>query len=959
MSSRRNTVTLVALGLTTLALSASAPAASAATLDGTVTWNDPSATYFAISVSDPITGDFLGYCDSSFPECALTSGFSAGYQLPISAGSGSYTASVALQSCNQQSCLFYAPTPPAPFDAPTGHHDIAVPANDWGFVRIHALAPSGVTISSIQVAGVGGFGAYGSFSAWSAGPQAGDSVTFRVPAGDLSFVSGIQVINAAQTPLTVPFVDLTGLSVQPGQTTTVDVQTWSNVTGTIRWPNAFSAKGCKIIDGSCQLAPDGWSATYNYAFDPNNFSDAVQVVAHIGTCAGDPFSCADQGGSRLTFTVGIAAVVPGGTSHLDGVLDPSFQLGQICGKVTASSGTMTGGVVRFETNRFRPNVFVGSSVGTTFGPNGNYCTQIASSDYGTMTATPTITQCTAMNPSADQSLVTIPDGGHVTEDATLSGYSTAPPGSLSGVAQVAAFPAGPGSFVFVDATGPDNLFACAGGMSGRQDYFGQPGPFGFSNLVSGTWNVFGQVSASTFGTFYSEWDYFFPARPLVVQPNASTAVNFAVNGPTVALPVRVDLGRWQKEVGDSVSVTAGASTNDGRTSSVLYLPTGSAAVQEPVYLDSASSWSTANIATSLDSTYSDFGSSNIKAAITSPFRLTSSVHELPGGSQLGARGLGYWTVLLPAAVIGNFVIEADWKSTTTSAGVPFTEVANAGMEAMHAKLPPATHTGPFRLQWFDWSTESWNSLDKNLAVELADYDEVVQDLDGPQISNRSPQPDSYCPQGAAGNCKKGNQDSRGGTTILVSANVSLAKPLAGVTIAGKTVAVGKNGAVSGTALLKLGRQAIEIAATDTLGNKTSWKRTYTLPTELNGLASPMAALVSASTPVNKIPLPSKPIKLGSTLPLKLTVTSCGILQKNADMFVSAPRIISITRDGQQVLLHDVDPNVAADGIRFQGSQGGDWTLSLKTKGLPGVGTYVLTIAAPDGTRKVAAFVAAK
>src|SRR5450432_52332 len=236
---------------------------------------------------------------------------------------------------NQQSCLLYSPAPTAPFDAPAGHHDIAVPANDWGFVRIHALGPSGVTIASIQVSGVGGTGAYGSFSAWSTGPQAGDSVTFRVPVGDLSFVSGIQVTDTAQDQLTVPYVDLTGFSVQPGQTTTIDAQTWSSVTGTIRWPNAFSAKSCKIFYGSCQLAPDGWSATYSLIFDPNDFSDSILVAFHIGTCATDPFSCADQGGSRLGFTVGNAPVVPGGTSHFDGVLDPSFQFGQICGKITA------------------------------------------------------------------------------------------------------------------------------------------------------------------------------------------------------------------------------------------------------------------------------------------------------------------------------------------------------------------------------------------------------------------------------------------------------------------------------------------------------------------------------------------------------------------------------------------------------------------------------------------------
>jgi hypothetical protein len=73
------------------------------------------------------------------------------------------------------------------------------------------------------------------------------------------------------------------------------------------------------------------------------------------------------------------------------------------------------------------------------------------------------------------------------------------------------------------------------------------------------------------------------------------------------------------------------------------------------------------------------------------------------------------------------------------------------------------------------------------------------------------------------------------------------------------------------------------------------------------------------------------------------------------MFVSVPRIIAISRDGQQVPLHDVDPTVAPDGIRFVGSQGGNWTLYLQTKRLGGVGTYVITIASPDGTRKVAAF----
>jgi len=123
---------------------------------------------------------------------------------------------------------------------------------------------------------------------------------------------------------------------------------------------------------------------------------------------------------------------------------------------------------------------------------------------------------------------------------------------------------------------------------------------------------------------------------------------------------------------------------------------------------------------------------------------------------------------------------------------------------------------------------------------------------------------------------------------------------------------------------------------------------------LEGLLPPLARLVLEG---NTIPMPERPFKRGSTLPLRLRL-ACGAIPltgRNA----AAPRIVALAREGTPIDLGALDPDAGSsnkNGLLFRfDSDRGQWIYNLKTGDLS-PGRHVITIQMPNGRNYVAGFV---
>ncbi len=123
---------------------------------------------------------------------------------------------------------------------------------------------------------------------------------------------------------------------------------------------------------------------------------------------------------------------------------------------------------------------------------------------------------------------------------------------------------------------------------------------------------------------------------------------------------------------------------------------------------------------------------------------------------------------------------------------------------------------------------------------------------------------------------------------------------------------------------------------------------------LEGLLSPLARLVLQG---NTIPMPERPFKRGSTLPLRLRL-ACGTIPltgRNA----SAPQIVALAREGTPIDLSGLDLDAGSSNkngllFRFDGDHG-QWIYNLTTGNLSS-GRHVITIQMPNGRNYVAGFV---
>ncbi|HXE74776.1 MAG TPA: SBBP repeat-containing protein [Candidatus Xenobia bacterium] len=127
---------------------------------------------------------------------------------------------------------------------------------------------------------------------------------------------------------------------------------------------------------------------------------------------------------------------------------------------------------------------------------------------------------------------------------------------------------------------------------------------------------------------------------------------------------------------------------------------------------------------------------------------------------------------------------------------------------------------------------------------------------------------------------------------------------------------------------------------------------FSAPLEVEGLFPPLGALMPAGdTP----PLPNKAFKKGSTLPLKLQLSSGSVTL--TDQNSAPPRIAALSRSAEVIALDAIDLNTGEsnDNTLVFRYADGEWVYNLGTRAL-GTGTYTITIQMPDGLRYSAAFV---
>jgi hypothetical protein len=305
-------------------------------------------------------------------------------------------------------------------------------------------------------------------------------------------------------------------------------------------------------------------------------------------------------------------------------------------------------------------------------------------------------------------------------------------------------------------------------------------------------------------------------------------------------------------------------------------------------------------------------------------------------------GIGTWTVTNLPVPAGSLFANALFSAQAGNLQL-FGSADLEGSSMMRLKLPAGSYgSGPQVLVSYLDASSNFVSNTYPIGGEIAPGDVLTDTLHSPVLLNRTPAPGTYCPTAGDGT-----------TRINVGfAVASAVQQLQSVTIAGKAVKAGAS--ANATVLLPLGTWPSNVSATQKSGDRTNWDRTYTVPSQMSSSA-PLGALVPDGT--NPVPVPTTAIKPNGTATLSLQVSSCGLVVSNPNAFARPPRIVAISRNGQNLPLATIGAGSPdADGdIDFQLGSNGTWSLKVNTK-LLGTGTFLLKIQAPDASLWNANFV---
>jgi hypothetical protein len=184
-----------------------------------------------------------------------------------------------------------------------------------------------------------------------------------------------------------------------------------------------------------------------------------------------------------------------------------------------------------------------------------------------------------------------------------------------------------------------------------------------------------------------------------------------------------------------------------------------------------------------------------------------------------------------------------------------------------------------------------------------------------------------------------------GTSAVVSAQVVDFSGTTVLAVNGASTAIDGNGQFAASVPLLVGKHSFVIDAVNADGLAMTQERFLTRPLTVGTLESPAGGLVpQGETP----PLPKHAVKSGATLPLRLSLASCGAPVLPSDV-AKPPGIVSVTRIGAAAALSTVTLAATAGtpGSEFQYVNGA-WQHNFKTAGLA-AGSYLVTIEMPDGS----------
>jgi hypothetical protein len=521
----------------------------------------------------------------------------------------------------------------------------------------------------------------------------------------------------------------------------------------------------------------------------------------------------------------------------------------------------------------------------------------------------------------------------LTAGADAQPCSAPPPGFLDGTVSIP----GTDAFPFVLAS-HQTIFEedCAGGQPFGA-YFGPPGPYSLGPLIPGMFLVqAGQVWVSPTATY----NYSFAQRAVQVEPDQRATENFTFSPGVLTGTIDLLDGVFGPNVSAASLNLPLTATGDGGDS-ITVVGSSPSSISYEMPLDPAQQWSLA-LQTQVLFLYSASDpstSSSILATLNRPLTVSGAGAQ-PGPTETDLfRPPARVTMAVPMPV-GSTTAFANWAGTRTGPDHPADSIdaqafANystvLGTVDLQATLLPGAYAQ---------ESASGGSFDADLNFVPADIPPMSFDVDSYDVVLRTPgSPD-------LGGLLPAYGETCATTSTVSGVATAVRGGVASVSVGNVPVSAAA-GAFQRIVLNPIGRNAVPVAATNTLGESNVQQRTVIRPFTVRGFLPSSGSLIPADqgTP----PAPTSAYKAGSTVQLKVQHESCGQVVATRAEVLFAPRIASVQKIANGAPLAALAAGAPAnpDGTLFRFTDGGTWVNQLSTKGWT-PGTYLIVVAFADG-----------